>query len=84
MIKRNRRHQLPLSFVLQLPTPHVMTASDDAGSDPFRHPCAQDEVADLCLDAHKLARLDAKLRSMRRMKPQGIGVRDLVEPLGVG
>src|SRR6266516_1673425 len=38
MIKPHGRHQLLLSVLMNFPTPHVMTASDDAGLDSFSHP----------------------------------------------
>src|SRR5205814_8574322 len=55
MIERDGRHQLSLSFFRQLPASHVMTARDDARTNAFRHPRADDEVANLCFDAHEIA-----------------------------
>src|SRR5437868_7812536 len=83
MIERNRRHQLPLSFILQFPTPHVMTASDDARLNSFRYPRSHDEVADLRLDAHKIARHNTDAGCVLGVNPERIGVRDLVKPFRI-
>jgi hypothetical protein len=53
VVQFHRRHQLPLAFVGQFPTAHVMTARDDARSNSFRHPRAHDVVTNLSFDAQR-------------------------------
>src|ERR1041384_2996776 len=61
-----------------------MTACHHTGANPFRHPGADDEVADLCFDAHEVACAEIEARRMARVNPERIGVRDFVQPFGVG
>jgi hypothetical protein len=38
VVQPHGRHQLPLTFISQLPTAHVMTTRNNARSNSFRHP----------------------------------------------
>src|SRR5206468_3836611 len=82
--ERHRRHHLLLAVFVELPAPHVVAASDDAGVDPLRDPRLDDEVADLGFDANELARANPEPRRVSWMDPERVRVRDLVEPLGIG
>src|SRR2546423_15609425 len=83
MIERDGRHQLSLPFFSQLPASHVMTARDDARTNSFRHPRADDEVANLCFDSDEIARSHIDAHGMKGMNPERIRVRDFVEPFGI-
>ena len=86
VVERDGLHQLALPLALvrrELPAPHVVAARDHVGAYAFGDPRADDEVAGLGLDAHGVAGLQVKLCGVARVNPERVGVRDLVEPLGV-
>src|SRR2546423_8725452 len=60
-----------------------MTARDDAGFDSFSDPGAHDKVSNFSLDAHKIARAHAELRSVTRMQPERICVRYFIQPFRI-
>ena len=70
-------------LLMHFPTSHVMTTSNDAGPNSFRHPRAHDEVTNLSFHAHEIAGAHVKLCGMARVNPEWIRVRDLVQPLCV-
>jgi hypothetical protein len=77
------RHHLPLSRVTHLPTTHVMTARHHAWPNALGHPRLDDEVADGGFYSHEAAGGEPEARGVGRVDPERIGVRDLIEPLGV-
>src|SRR6266498_3404799 len=68
---------------MYLPSPHVMTARDDAGLDAFSYPSLHHEVTYLSFDPHQIAGLYTQLRRVARMQPERICVRDFIQPLCV-
>ena len=46
-VESDRGHHLPLAGLVELPAAHVVTTANDAGSNPFRHPGFEHEIADL-------------------------------------
>src|ERR1700730_1614677 len=63
----------------------MMAARDHAGTNAFRDPRFDHEMADIGLHPQQVACVDAaKTSCIQRMYPERIGVRDLVEPLRVG
>ena len=52
--------------------------------DAFRHPRLRHEAPDSGLDPHQVSRGHTDPGRVARMQPHGVGVGDLVEPLGVG
>src|ERR1700736_6684754 len=83
MIQADCGHQLTLAIFMDLPSPHVMTARDDAGFNAFGHPGAYDEVANLSFDAHQIACAYAEFGRVARVQPQWIRVRDFIQPFCV-
>ena len=61
----------------------MVAARDDAGTDSFRHPGADDEVAYLSFNSNELARSHVDAPSVSGMNPERIRVRDFVQPLRV-
>src|SRR3954470_13479074 len=70
VVQRDGRHQLPLSLLGQLPTPHVVTAGDDSGADAFGDPRADDEIADLGFHPDEVAGPHAEARGVTGMNPE--------------
>ena len=75
---------LTLSFIVDLPAAHVMAAGHDPGFDALRDPGFDHEVSDLGLDPDQIAGSYPDPLPIRGVEPEGIGVGDLVQPLGVG
>ena len=84
VLQSNRCHQLPLPAILQFPTPHVVTTGDHAGPNPFGHPRLDHEMTDFCGHPHEISRPHINPCGIDGIQPEGIGMRDLVQPFGVG
>src|SRR2546423_11129086 len=68
---------------MNFPSPHVMTARDDAGLDAFSHPGAHDEISNLSFDPHQIACAYAESGRMTRVQPKRIRMRDFIQPFRV-
>src|SRR5206468_7033275 len=68
--------------LLAAPAAQVVRTRHHAGADAFGQPDAVHEVADLGADAHQVAVGQAQALAVAGVDPQGIALRDLVEPLG--
>src|SRR5215213_1826949 len=60
-----------------------MTTRNNPRSNSFRDPGRHDVITDLSFDAYEIAGANANLRCVRRMDPERVGMRDLIEPLCV-
>ena len=71
-------------LLLQAPAPQVVRARHHPGPDPLGDPHPVHEVPDLGVDLEQVAGGRLQPPGVLRVQPQGVLVRDLVEPLGVG
>src|SRR6267142_2487922 len=90
MIKLDCGHQLALALgslpvlISHLPAPHVMATGNDARPNPLGYPRAHDVVTNLSLYTQQIASANAEFRSMSSVNPERIGMRDFIQPLGIG
>ena len=83
-IESDSGHELPLPIVAQFPATHVVTAPDHARPNSFGHPGFDHEIADFSFDAYQVPGVDTEPRSILGVDPQGIRMRNLIQPFGVG
>ena len=70
---------------VRAPAAHVVRAGHDTGPDALGDPGPGHEVADLGLHPDQVAgALDPQPGGVGGVDPERVGVRELVEPLGVG